>query len=179
MADLISGAYQELNAALHQGSPDYGSFGHRWAPSLQDLIAKSGYSSVLDYGCGKNTLLARLKDGPGAGLDMVAYDPAIPEFATPPRPCDLVVCTDVLEHIEPAAIEAVLDDLRRLSLKAAFCVVSTRPARRTLPDGRNAHLIQESYRWWLPKFWQRWDVRVFRQNSFQEPDDEFIVYMTV
>jgi len=29
--------------------------------------------------------------------------------------------------------------------------IDTLPARKTLPDGRNAHLIQESQDWWLSK----------------------------
>jgi S-adenosylmethionine:diacylglycerol 3-amino-3-carboxypropyl transferase len=68
----------------------------------------------------------------------------------PPEPHDIVVCTDVLEHIEPDCLDDVLADIRRCTKKAALLVVATRPAMKTLSDGRNAHLIQEDFKWWEP-----------------------------
>jgi hypothetical protein len=76
------------------------------------------------------------------------YDPAIPTKATPPRAADLVVCTDVLEHIEPECLEAVLIDLHRVVLKIGYFIINTGPARKTYADGRNTHLLQEGRAWW-------------------------------
>jgi hypothetical protein len=76
------------------------------------------------------------------------YDPAIPEKAESPRPADLVVCTDVLEHIEPDHLKAVLKDLKRCVKRMGYFVINTGPARKTLPDGRNTHLIQQDREWW-------------------------------
>jgi hypothetical protein len=39
------------------------------------------------------------------------------------------------------------------------------PALKTLPDGRNAHLIQEPVEWWLPKIMQRFDLQTFQMSS--------------
>jgi hypothetical protein len=39
------------------------------------------------------------------------------------------------------------------------------PALKTLPDGRNAHLIQEPVEWWLPKIMQRFDLHTFQMSS--------------
>jgi hypothetical protein len=32
-----------------------------------------------------------------------------------------------------------------------------------LPDGRNAHLIQEPPEWWLPKLLERFDLYTFQR----------------
>jgi hypothetical protein len=37
-------------------------------------------------------------------------------------------------------------------------VIATPPAEKILPDGRNAHLIQEPITWWMPKLEARWVV---------------------
>jgi hypothetical protein len=63
----------------------------------------------------------------------------------------LVVCVDVLEHIEPEKLIYVLDDLKRCTKKLAFFVIDTVPAIKTLADGRNTHLIQEGMGWWEDK----------------------------
>jgi 2-polyprenyl-3-methyl-5-hydroxy-6-metoxy-1,4-benzoquinol methylase len=68
-----------------------------------------------------------------------------------PKPCDLVVCTDVLEHVEEDKIDSVLDHIFRLSAKSTYLVISTKPAKTILPDGRNAHLIIRPLDWWMKK----------------------------
>jgi hypothetical protein len=151
--NLITEDYRAQNQALHaQGA--YGTSGYEWAEQVAALYAGLKANSALDYGAGQQTLAKALPD-----LNVRSYDPAIPEIATPPEPADLVICTDVLEHIEPECLDAVLDDLRRLTLRAAFLTIATRPAKKTLPDGRNAHLIQAQAIWWLPKLMNRWDFR--------------------
>jgi 2-polyprenyl-3-methyl-5-hydroxy-6-metoxy-1,4-benzoquinol methylase len=81
-----------------------------------------------------------------------------------PKPSDVVVCTDVLEHIEPEKLDAVLDHILRLTGYFAHLVISTRPANAVLPDGRNAHLIVETPDWWLEKILAnpRWQTEVAR-----------------
>jgi hypothetical protein len=72
---------------------------------------------------------------------VMGYDPGIPGRESMPKPVDLVVSTDALEHVEPAKIDAVLDHIFRLAGKAAYLVIATRPAKALLPDGSNAHKI--------------------------------------
>jgi hypothetical protein len=118
---------------------------------------------VLDYGCGRGTLLSALWDKHATlPFDFLEYDPAIPEKDTKPTKADLVVCGDVLEHIEPDCLYAVLDDIRGIARSAVFLVVATQPAAKFLSDGRNAHLIVEPAEWWLPKLMQRWRVALLR-----------------
>jgi 2-polyprenyl-3-methyl-5-hydroxy-6-metoxy-1,4-benzoquinol methylase len=80
------------------------------------------------------------------------YDPAIPDFAATPPRCDLVVCTDVLEHVEPDCIVGVLKDLDRVTGKVIFTSTALNPAMKLLPDGRNAHILLRPAHWWVDMF---------------------------
>lgn len=141
---LISENYREQNAQLHADRPDYGAAGgQKWAPTVADIANNLNTRNILDYGAGKGSLARCLP-----AFNVKQYDPAIPEIAKPPEPCDVVACLDVLEHIEPQCLEAVLADLQRVTKQNLICVVCTVPAQKTLPDGRNAHLIVQDYKWW-------------------------------
>ena len=61
----------------------------------------------------------------------------------------------MLEHIEPACLDEVLDDLERVTRKIGFFVIANRPAKKVLADGRNAHLIQEDVDWWRARLERR------------------------
>jgi uncharacterized Rossmann fold enzyme len=142
---LISPEYVELNAELHRTNAAYGVGGAKHAETVLNLAEGIHARSVLDYGCGKGEL------GKALPFGICEYDPAIPGKQDPPRPADLVVCTDVLEHVEPAMLNDVLNDLRRCTLKVGYFVIHTGPAQKTLPDGRNTHLSQHPRAWWEQK----------------------------
>lgn len=150
---LITDDYKVQNRTLHEENPEYGTSGLKWARLVMDICAEKGLKTVLDYGCGKGTLKRSID-----GLDVREYDPCIPGKDTPPEPADLVVCTDVLEHIEPECLDGVLDDLKRLTLHCGVLVAATRKAKKTLPDGRNAHLIVEPKEWWADRIRERFEV---------------------
>lgn len=156
---LITPAYRDLNAQKHAASTKFGTSGHLWAENITDLGNAIDALTLLDYGCGKRTLERAIQAHANAPfLAVRGYDPAIPDLAGWPDPADLVACTDVLEHIEPECLDAVLDDIRRCALKAVFLVIATRPANKHLADGRNAHLIVEEAAWWMPKLLARWKL---------------------
>ncbi len=159
----ISSDYLEQNRKLH-AEGGYGISGTRWAKTVVNLAAVAGSRDVLDYGCGQRTLERDL------GWPIRNYDPCIVGLDAPPEPADIVVCTDVLEHIEPECLDEVLDDLARVTRRIGFFVIATRPAEKLLPDGRNAHLIQEPVAWWLPKLTQR-----FARSQVKEMAGEFAV----
>lgn len=163
MFEAISPGYRQQLAQLHAERPDFGARGHRWAGEARKWANKFEAETFLDYGCGKATLGNSCEYFAGVAWlngnrNWQNYDPAIPEFSAPPRPADLVMCLDVLEHIEPDHIDAVLDDLHRLTLKACVMFVDTGPAHKTLPDGRNAHILQRPIGWWLPKMMERFTL---------------------
>ena len=146
---LISDEYRKLNTQLHADKPRYGAGGHLWGQEVMLLIRSLQTISVLDYGCGKQTLRKCIK-----GIKIDGYDPAIPGLDMLPEPHHLVICTDVLEHVEPDKIDDVLEHIRELTRRVAFLVIATRPAKKKLPDGRNAHLIVEGCDWWRDKLKQ-------------------------
>ena len=98
-------------------------------------------------------------------LTYQAYDPGVRRFSKEPLPAEMIACVDVLEHIEPEYIESVLNDLCRLSLGIVFLSICTAPSMKTMPDGRNAHLITEPIKWWLPKLWDRWDLQTIQTTD--------------
>lgn len=96
---------------------------------------------------------------PDHKVKVQCYDPGVPEYEEMPEPAEMVVCIDVLEHIEPDLIDDVLDHLESLTEKVLFATVHMLPAGKILPDGRNAHLIQKPPAWWLPKFLERFTLK--------------------
>jgi 2-polyprenyl-3-methyl-5-hydroxy-6-metoxy-1,4-benzoquinol methylase len=81
-------------------------------------------------------------------------------------PADLVCCIDVLEHIEPEYLSAVLSHLASLTKNLAFLTIHSAPAIKILPDGRNAHLIIKPMSWWTPTLGLHFDV------VMSEPDEQ-------
>jgi hypothetical protein len=148
--DLISDEYLAQQIAMHADPRGYGGKGKRWAGAVVWVAKRFGCGSVLDYGCGEGSLRAWLPDKP-LYLGCREYDPAIPGKDGRPEFADLVVCTDVLEHVEPEKLGKVLEHIHSLARKAIFLVVSLREARKNLPDGRNAHLIVRPPAWWEAK----------------------------
>lgn len=163
--ELISSEYRRLNAQLHRDNLAYGVGAGKHADVVKKLIAtlktENGLPpSVLDYGAGKGYLQKALP------FPIYQYDPAIPGMEESPRPADLVCCLDVLEHIEPERLIYVLDDLRRCTKQIGYFVVNTKPAQKTLPDGRNTHLIQEGQVWWAAKLGQFFTVaKIFERGA--------------
>lgn len=149
---LISEQYRKLNTLLHQTNIAYGVGGARHAPTVKRLCESLNTTSVLDYGCGKGYLAKEL------AFPIWEYDPAIPGKDASPRPADIVLCTDVLEHIEPDCLHAVLADLRRCMKKVGYFVIHTGPAHKTLADGSNTHKIQEGEEWWRKRLSQIFEI---------------------
>ncbi len=143
---------RQANRQLHN-NPDYGHHGGRWAFTISDIMRRGKCESVLDYGCGKGGLKKALPDA-----DVREYDPAISGKDVLPGPADLVLCADVLEHVEPEYLDSVLDHIQGLARKFVMLSPSTVPADKTLPDGRNAHLIVEPYPWWREQFLKRFEL---------------------
>jgi hypothetical protein len=136
----------------------------------KDRIVSLGYTDILDYGCGKGTLRI---DG------IKQYDPGLPKFDIPPLSADLVVCTDVLEHIEPEFLDNVLAHIESLMLKAGYFTIGILKARKNLPDGRNAHLIIEPAEWWIDKIVGYFNIVEHKKlrdgNRMEERELEVIV----
>jgi len=159
-APLITEEYRRLQQELHR-NPDYGVASVGFAPLVAEILQQVGATELLDYGAGKGRLGQTLRQHIQAPLTIHHYDPAVPEWSAPPAPCRFVACIDVLEHIEPHLLDNVLDDLKRVTTAVGLFTVHTGAAVKVLPDGRNAHLIQQPPAWWLPRIMQRFELVQF------------------
>jgi len=152
MLKTYSDNYIGQNKALHDAPRGFGSGGANRLKKVLELITKYHCHSMLDYGAGQNTLSKALAEVPS--IPVIAYDPAVPEISQKPPAdikFDLVTCTDVLEHIEPEFLDAVITELYSYTGKACHLLIACTEANKTLPDGRNAHLIQKPPEWWEDK----------------------------
>lgn len=145
---LISSEYTRLNKLLHDTNAGYGTSGQRFAEFVKVVSDRLETKDILDYGAGKKTMEKAL------GFPIQNYDPAVPGLDALPSSADIVVCTEVMEHIEPDCLEPVLNHISSLAKRAVFFSIADCEASKKLPDGRNAHLIIEDMDWWLPRLEQ-------------------------
>jgi hypothetical protein len=146
---------------------DYGTASIQYAPMVAKFINQYGISDLLDYGAGKLNLIKTISKDKlvDRKFSYCPYEPSNPQYADKPEPTEMVACLDVLEHIEPECIDDVLDDLKRVTECIGLFTVSCVPAAKVLPDGRNAHLIQEPAEWWLPKIMSRFELQSFQRTK--------------
>lgn len=144
---IVSDEYKAQLLQYHDRNKRWGSGAHRWADEIYAFCGP--HCKILDFGCGKGTLKKALEGKP---IVVDEYDPGIPgKDFIPDSRYDFVVSRDVLEHVEPEAIDDVLELLGNLSHRGAWFQIHTKAAGAILPDGRNAHLIQEGINWWHKK----------------------------
>lgn len=144
ISENLKKIYEDIHATTKFGKrakiPNY----------LKNFIKNIQPSSILDFGCGKGNLIKTLQEE-YPNIKIYGYDPANPEYDISIPHVDLIISTDVLEHVEPNLIDQTLKDLQSQS-RYIYHLISCAPAKLILPDGRNAHLIQESAKWWHDKF---------------------------
>ncbi len=132
---------------------------------IAHLIKLSNARSVLDYGSGKGGLYedapgyppnSRFKTIPAWGNVVVTcYDPGYKLYSEPvDGQYDVVISTDVVEHIPEQDIDWVLDKIFAYARHSVYIVAACYPARKHLPDGTNAHCTQQPPDWWIGKMQQ-------------------------
>ena len=113
-----------------------------YIPKINQIIKDKDIKSILDYGCGK------AKHHPKE-WNAIKYDPAIQDYQNKPQDkYDLVISTDVLEHIPVENLKQTIDEIFGYSNKWVFVSVCCRKAEAILPNGYNAHATIESAKWW-------------------------------
>ena len=158
--NLISDDYQLLNEALHNDNEEYGNrnniLSRRLPTACMSLHKHFNLESILDYGCGKGLIIKSLQEKlEGTPVSVQGYDPCVNEFKVQPKPCQFLISTDVLEHIEPEYINNILDHISELTERLCYLVIDLLPAQKKLPNGINAHTMIAPPGWWLEKLGER------------------------
>jgi 2-polyprenyl-3-methyl-5-hydroxy-6-metoxy-1,4-benzoquinol methylase len=165
-SQLITDEHCILNKAMHAAPRGFGQSGQKHAPLILRFVEELHITSILDYGCGQGTFSDVFRGyGGNAKVSIKEYDPAIEGKDKLPEPADLVLCTDVLEHVEPQCIEAVLNHLASLTQRYGYFVISLVPANKFMPDGRNAHVLIRDRKWWHAECKKRWHVMSWEQRN--------------
>lgn len=168
----ISPEYKKIQEEMHDTHERYGVSGAEHAARVfmagAQIVKKLGKCDVLDYGCGKETLRRAMEESFPAipGLRVFGYDPGREGFDAEPKMAQVVVCTDVMEHIEPESVDAVIRHICELTECVAIIDVALTPAVKVLPDGRNAHICLKSRDWWL-SFFKKYFVLIEQAANHQ------------
>jgi len=146
--------YIEQHRKMHEVSKRFrGRSLIQHIPTIKKLMEQHNCSTILDYGCGKATCWP-----PEWKPVIQGYDPAYQPFSARPNPADMVICTDVMEHIPESAVSEVLDDIFKLAQTWAYLNICTRDSDKKLPNGKSVHLTVR------PPVW--WDERLSKYSNF-------------
>jgi 2-polyprenyl-3-methyl-5-hydroxy-6-metoxy-1,4-benzoquinol methylase len=143
----IGAAYLNAHRDTHARHASFGTHRH---PYLQDTVrhlalafagAERRKPSLLDYGCGKGAFIDEMQVL-GAFAAIVGFDPAVERFATrPDRRYDIVTCLDVLDQVEDAYVDAVIEDVAQLTgATAVFSIITKQTAAKAHLKSRSALL---------------------------------------
>ena len=141
-------------------------------PTLMKMIKENNCKTLLDYGCGKAIPYSK-KECKSIGLkkpvqelcnldSFALYDPAYPKYnKLTKKKYDIVVCTDVMEHIAEQDIDWVLKDILSHSKKTVFLNISCQPALKYFKKGKfkgqNVHVSVFNGTWWSDKVKNIWN----------------------
>jgi cyclopropane fatty-acyl-phospholipid synthase-like methyltransferase len=155
---LIDPEYQAQLQQLHNA----GKFNHglKAYKLVKPFIEMYQPKSLLDFGCGQGALIQCVLEF-HPGTIVAGYDPGSDVFQQmPAEQFESVVSTDALEHVELQRLEETLKILNDKFTKCAFLRIACYPAKKHLPDGRNAHLIVESPDWWRAQLQQHLQANI-------------------
>lgn len=134
--------------------------GHKAYKIIERFVEEYKPVSLMDFGCGKGALINSVKQL-HPEIAVQGYDPGNPDYATlPTGTFDVVVSTDALEHVEPRYLDETLRMIDSKIQRCAFFRIACYPAKKKLPNGRNAHLIVELPEWWRNKIQTEMNVEI-------------------
>lgn len=147
---IISNEYKE-QLQLKHADPHTFNQGRKKIKTVRKFLTTYNPQTLIDFGCGKGDLILAIRDQyPNTIAE--GYDPGVPQFENVPNKVfESLVSTDALEHVEPEMLDSTLQVVNQLFSKSAFLVIASYKSKKTLSDGRNAHLIIESFDWWKNK----------------------------
>ena len=141
-------------------------------PTLINITKENNCKTLLDYGCGKALPYDKDRCKEVGLLKPVQelcniksfdlYDPAYEKYATlPDKKYDIVVCTDVLEHIAEQDLDWVLTEILSHSKNTVFLNISCQLALKHFKEGKfkgqNVHISVFNHDWWSDKIKNIWN----------------------
>lgn len=155
---IINTSYQEQIQAMHEN----GKFnnGAKQFKLVQPFLEEYKPKTLLDFGCGKGALISIIREK-YPKTNCWGYDPGHERHSImPARTFDAVISTDAIEHIEFEHLAASLRLISDKMERCGFLRIACHPAKKTLPDGRNCHLIVEEPNWWRSVILKNMDVTI-------------------
>lgn len=143
----ITKEYADQLKMMHSGSAIKIGFGVTPPNKLIETIQQHKPKTILDYGCGSGNMMQAVKKL-CTDVEPLGYDPGVEQYSQFPSKVDMIYSVDVLEHIEPDNLVSSLKVLWNTA-NLHYHNIACHPAKKTLPDGRNCHLIVENPDWWL------------------------------
>ncbi len=155
--DYIASEYRRLHAANKFGGACLG----KHIPEIKELIKQYDCESILDYGCGKATHHKKAKLS-----NVTLYDPYYEPYSKRLEGSfDMVICTDVMEHIPEEDVGKVLAELIDRTNKVLFLAICTKPALKKFSDGTNVHLTVKPSEWWNDMLATHKNIQIIRHYS--------------
>lgn len=140
---------------LYKRKKNYGKTSIKLYDMLEKIINDLNILSVLDYGCGKSKLLDLIKKN--SKIKIFKYDPAIKKYSKLTKnKTDLVICTDVLQHVPLYDLDRVLKEIKSKGIYILFYIKCTNHKTK-LPNGTYANCTVYDKKWWLEKLSNYYD----------------------
>ena len=127
---------------------------------------------LLDYGCGKGGTMSWIR-GMYPDITVTGWDPGTDQYHEKPHErFDGIYSIDVWEHIEQDQLMDTVTELKQLSHSATeWChIIDLTPAKKLLPDGRNAHVTLMTAREWMAFFQLHTEVHHCSQFALPDPN---------
>lgn len=162
--ELLSESYRKELQYQHANS-SWGDAGASSVKEIANFCEMHQYTQILDYGSGAGNTAKGLL---ALGFDVQEYEPGIIEKSTLPSCAEMIICNDVMEHIEPKYVPNVMRHIHSLTKGHVFFTIALFPAVKTLSNGDNAHLTIKSSKWWTSRLMYYFNIQ---SRSVETLDD--------
>lgn len=147
----------DMYKILHKDNPNYGWGAVHLLPEIAIFIDFLKPQSVLDFGCGKGNLVKALGER-YPDIKAYGYDPGMDGFDfMPVNRVDLVINTDVLEHIPENELPETIERISRLS-NNVFFYLNHGKSETLLQDGSSVHCTVKPKEWYDALFRRYFDI---------------------
>lgn len=148
---MITPEYQQKITHYHKGRVWGGAVKGK-VFDIECTANDNGCRTILDFGCG----FGMLKEKIGHKFDVTEYDAGIErKNKLPVGSYDMVVCVDVMEHVEPEFVDETIELLYQYATKVIYVSICCAPSLENFDDGENLHLTVRPPSWWMSLFEKR------------------------